>query len=229
MTNAQESNNQEITVLELRNYLLKPNTSDGFKKYFNAYFVTPMHDLGGYTLGQFKIDRANDRFVWFRGFKDMETRVKFLNDFYVNSKTWKDFGKGANDMMINSDNVYLLRPLVKSISANFLEASHKIVVVNFYSCNGTLDKVIALFNTEYLPFLENIEIKNTTLWVSEMQENDFPRLPAFQDKNLLVSLTSFENEKEYQLKQKSINTMSSQLKQSMLQLITIQNTLLLIQ
>ncbi|MDP5199041.1 hypothetical protein [Flavobacterium sp. DG2-3] len=229
MANAQESYNQEITVLELRNYLLKPNTADRFKKYFNAYFITPMHALGGYTLGQFKIDRANDRFVWFRGFKNMETRVKFLNDFYVDSKTWKDFGKDANDMMINSDIVYLLRPLAKSISANFLKASHKIVVVNFYSCNSTLDKVIALFNAEYLPFLESIEIKNTTLWVSEMQENDFPRLPAFQDKNLLVSITSFENKKEYQLKQKLINEMSNQLRQSMLQLITIQNTLLLIQ
>jgi len=229
MTNAQESNNQEITVLELRNYLLKPNVADEFKKYFNTYFVAPMHNLGGYTLGQFKIDKANDRFVWFRGFKNMKTRVKFLNDFYVDSKTWKDFGKGANDMMINSDNVYLLRPLTKSISANFLDVSHKIVLVDFYRCNSTLDKVIALFNTEYVPFLENIEIKNTTLWVSEMQENDFPRLPAFQDKNLLVSITSFENEKEYQLKQKLINEMSSQLKQSMQQLITTQNTLLLVQ
>jgi len=229
MTNVQESNNQEITVLELRNYLLKANTTDEFKKYFNAYFVAPMHNLGGYTLGQFKIDGANDRFVWFRGFKNMETRIKFLNDFYVDSKTWKDFGKGANDMMINSDNVYLLCPLSKSISANFLDASHKIVEVNFYTCNSTLDKVIALFNTEYVPFLESIEIKNTTLWISEMQENDFPRLPAFQDKNLLVSIASFENEKEYRLKQKLINEMSDQLKQSMLQLITTQNTLLLIQ
>lgn len=229
MTNVQESNNQGITVVELRNYLLEPNTADEFKKYFNTYFVAPMHNLGGFTLGQFKIDKVNDRFVWFRGFKNMETRVKFLNDFYVDSKTWKDFGKGANDMMINSDNVYLLRPLATSISANFLNVSHKIVVVNFYSCNSTLDKVIALFNTEYMPYLESIEINNTTLWISEMQENDFPRLPAFQDKNLLVSITSFENEKEYQLKQKLINEMSSQLKRAMQQLITTQNSLLLIQ
>ncbi|MBO9584766.1 MAG: NIPSNAP family protein [Flavobacterium sp.] len=229
MKNAQESNNQEITVLELRNYLLKPDTAEEFKKYFNTHFVAPMHNLGGYTLGQFKSDGSNDRFVWFRGFKDMQTRVKFLNDFYVDSKTWKDFGKGANEMMINSDNVYLLRPLFESISANFLDTSHKIVEVNFYTCNSTLDKVIALFNTEYVPFLESIEIKNTTLWVSEMQENDFPRLPAFQDKNLLVSITSFENEKEHQLKQKLINEMSNQLKQSMQQLITTRNTLLLIQ
>ena len=229
MTNIQQSNNQHIRVLELRNYLLMPNMTDEFKKYFNTYFVAPMHNLGGFTLGQFKIDRANDRFVWFRGFKDMEARVKFLNDFYVDSKTWKDYGKGANDMMINSDNVYLLRPLATSISVNFMEVSHKIVVVNFYSCNSTLDKVIALFNTEYIPYLESIEVNNTTLWVSEMQENDFPRLPAFQDKNLLVSITSFENKKEYQLKQKLINEMSDQLKQSMQQLITTQNNLMLVQ
>lgn len=229
MTNTQESNNQEITVLELRNYLLQPNTADRFKKYFNAYFVSPMHNLGGFTLGQFKIDSVNDRFVWFRGFKNMETRVKFLNDFYVGGKAWKDFGKGANDMMINSDNVYLLRPLATNISSNFLDASHKIVLVNFYICNSTLDKVIALFNTEYMPYLESVEINNTTLWVSEMQENDFPRLPAFQDKNLLVSITSFKNEKEYQLKQKLINEMGNQLKKTMQQLITTQNSLLLIQ
>ncbi|KAF2506912.1 hypothetical protein EYY60_20580 [Flavobacterium zhairuonense] len=229
MTNAQESNNQEITVLELRNYLLKPNMTDEFKEYFNAHFVAPMHNSGGFTLGQFKIESVNDRFIWFRGFKNMETRIKFLNDFYVDSKTWKDYGKGANEMMINSDNVYLLRPLATSISTNFLDASHKIVMVNFYSCNSTLDKVIALFNTEYMPFLESLEIKNTTLWVSEMQENDFPRLPVFQDKNLLVSITSFENEKEYQLKQKLINEMNNHLKQSMLQLITTQNALLLVQ
>ena len=229
MTNTQESNNQEITVLELRNYLLKHNTADRFKKYFNAHFVAPMHNLGGFTLGQFKIDRVNDRFFWFRGVKNMETRIKFLNNFYVDSKTWKDFGKGANDMMINSDNVYLLRPLVTNISANFLDASHKIVVVDFYRCNSTLDKVIALFNAEYMPFLESVGINSTTLWVSEMQENDFPRLPVFQDKNLLVAITSFENKKEYQLKQKLINEMSNQLKKSMQQLITTQNALLLIQ
>ncbi|MEO8239336.1 MAG: hypothetical protein ABI793_04300 [Flavobacterium sp.] len=62
MTNSQQQSNQEINVLELRNYLLKPNTLNEFGKYFNKHFVTPMTELGGYTLGQFKISKIDDRF-----------------------------------------------------------------------------------------------------------------------------------------------------------------------
>src|SRR5205809_8113737 len=107
MTNFLPDSNQTIKVLELRNYLLKPNMADEFSSYFNNHFVKPMTELGGYTLGQFKINGIDDRFVWMRGFTDMNTRIKFLNDFYVDSPVWKEFGPGANAMMINSDNVYL--------------------------------------------------------------------------------------------------------------------------
>jgi hypothetical protein len=51
-----------------------------------------MNDLGGYTLGEFKISGVDDRFVWLRGFANMKTRVQFLNDFYLNSPTWKEYG-----------------------------------------------------------------------------------------------------------------------------------------
>jgi hypothetical protein len=108
MTNFLQDSNQSIKVLELRNYLLRPNMANEFSNYFNNHFVKPMTELGGYTLGQFKINGINDRFIWMRGFADMGIRVKFLNDFYVNSLVWKEFGPGANDMMINSDNVHLL-------------------------------------------------------------------------------------------------------------------------
>ncbi len=208
--------------------MLNPNTSDEFGKYFNRHFVSPMNQLGGYTPGQFTISGVNDRFVWFRGFTDMKTRVKFLNDFYINSSTWKEFSKGANNMIVNSDNVYLLRPLTKSISCSSLICSKGITVADFYICNSTLDKVIDLFNTAYTPFLKTLGINNTTLWVSEMQENDFPRLPVFQDKNLLVAITNFKDEADYQAKQKQINEMNADLKKSMQELIiTLSNLLLL--
>jgi len=228
--------NQNINVLELRNYLLKPNRADEFRIYFNNHFVKPMAELGGYTLGQFKINGVNDRFVWMRGFTDMGTRIKFLNDFYMNSPTWKEFGPGANDMMINSDNVYLLRPLninnsskeqSKGINSNALKTDKGIVVVDFYICNSTLDKVINLFNSSYVPFLKTLDIHNITLWVSEMSENDFPRLPVFQDKNLLLTVTTYKDENEYKIKQKQINSMTTELKNSILKLITTQSNLIL--
>jgi hypothetical protein len=227
MNNLAQQNSENIHVLEIRNYLLKPDLTNKFSDYFHTKFVAPMNELGGYTLGEFKINSVNDRFVWFRGFADMKTRLKFLNDFYCNSATWKEYGKGANEMMINSDNVYLLRPLKKEVNSILL--TDKIfTVVDFYICNGTLEKVINLFDTTYIPFLKNLKIEDITLWVSELTENDFPRLPVFQDKNLLVSIIHYQDENEFYTKQKEIENMPTDLKKSMQELVTIQNKLVLL-
>lgn len=225
MNNLPQNNIENIKVLELRNYLLKPNLADTFSHYFHSKFVAPMNELGGYTLGEFKINEIDDRFVWFRGFEDMKTRVKFLNDFYIKSPTWKEYGKGANEMMINSDNVYLLKPLHKN---NTLKTDKAFTVIDFYICNSTIDNVIELFDTAYIPFLKTINIEDITLWVSEMTENDFPRLPVFQDKNLLVSITHFTDENEYKAKQKVIDNMPTDLKKSIQELVTTQNKWMLL-
>src|ERR1035438_909660 len=225
MTHNSQENLEDINVLELRNYLLKPNLADTFSHYFHSRFVAPMNELGGYTLGEFKISGVNDRFVWLRGFTDMKTRVKFLNDFYINSPIWKEYGKGANEMMINSDNVYLLKPLHKNV---FLKTDKTFTVIDFYVCNSTIDKVIKLFDTEFIPFLKNINVQDISFWVSEMTENDFPRLPVFQDKNLLVRITNFQDKYEYEAKQKVIENMPTMLKNSMQELITTHNNLLLL-
>ena len=221
--------NQNIRVLELRNYLVKPNTADKFGDYFDTNFVTPMKELGGQTLGMFKIKGVNDRFVWMRGFSDMHTRVNFLNDFYLKSPVWKKFGSGANQMMINSDNVYLLRPLNADgyINSSEFEREKGLVVVDFYVCNSRLEKTIELFNKEYLPFLRASGMSDVSLWVSEMSENDFPRLPVFQDKNLLVSISAFKDEADYKLKLKRASKLNETLKTAMLELITTHSNLLL--
>lgn len=228
MSNLVQQNSENIKVLEIRNYLLKPNLTHKFRDYFHSKFVSPMNELGGYTLGEFKINDINDRFVWFRGFTDMKTRLEFLNDFYINSATWKEYGKGANEMMINSDNVYLLRPLKEEVNSEILKTDKTFSVVDFYICNNTLEKVINLFDTTYFPFLKDLKIEDITLWVSEMAENDFPRLPVFQDKNLLVSITHYKDENEFNNKQKEIDSMPADLKNSMQELITIQNQLVLL-
>jgi len=221
--NLEDSEN--IQVLEVRNYLLKPNLADAFSDFFHTKFVEPMQKLGGYTLGEFKIENSNDRFVWLRGFKDMNTRVKFLNDFYCESSVWKENGNAANAMMINSDNVYLLKPLYKSSN---LKTNKGITVIDFYICNSTLEQVIKLFGEEYIPFLNSINSIDISFWISEMKENDFPRLPVFQDKNLLVSITHYEDRNEYETKQKAIDNMPSSLKFSIQQLVTIHHKLLLL-
>jgi hypothetical protein len=160
--------------------------------------------------------------------------LKFLNDFYINHPAWKEFGPGANDMMINSDNVYLLKPLnidndpdEQSIKVHLANTGGSVVVINFYTCNGTLDKVIELFRAQWLPFLKSLEIRDITCWVSEMSENKFPRLPAFQDKNLLLTITHFSNENEYKAKRRQIEAIPFAIKNAMQESITIQSNLVL--
>ncbi|WP_166924971.1 hypothetical protein [Flavobacterium poyangense] len=225
MSYSKKENSENIKVLELRNYLLKPNFTDSFHRYFHLNFVDSMNKLGGYTVGEFKIKNVNDRFVWLRGFTDMHSRAQFLNDFYINSPVWKEHGKGANEMMINSDHVYLLRPLYESGSLN---SDKEITVVNFYICNCTVDKVIKLFEESYIPFLKTLAVEDFSLWTSEMTENDFPRLPVFQDKNLLVLITNYKDENERQIKEDLINKMPEGLKMEILELVKIQTDLTLI-
>lgn len=222
----------QIKVLELRNYLLKPGTVENFRKLFNDRFVEPMNALGGYTVGQFRLNNDADRFVWMRGYADMKSRFDFLNAFYLNHPVWKKYRGDANSMIVNSDNVYLLRPLeinhltVGDAERQF-ENKRAVVVVDFYICNSTLDQTIALFKTDYIPFLKSLPVDDVTFWTSETAENDFPRLPVFQDKNLLVSITVFKNEREAESKLKRIDSPAAKLDNSLKELITVRNRLIL--
>lgn len=222
----------QIKVLELRNYLLKPKAAENFRKLFNERFVEPMKELGGYTVGQFRIKGDEDRFVWMRGFRDMRSRFNFLNAFYLNSPVWKRYRSDANSMIVNSDNVYLLRPLdINELTVDAAERQFgkkdAVVVIDFYVCNSTLDKTIALFKKEFIPYLKSLEVNEVTFWVSEMSENDFPRLPVFQDKNLLVSITVFNNREEARAKLRRVDSPIAQLDNSMKELITTRTRLIL--
>lgn len=217
--------NQNLKVLELRNYLLKPKTRERFVDYFENHFVDSQNISGGYVLGQFRIKDEDDKFFWMRGFEDMPSRLAFLRGFYEKGEAWKKRGAGANEMMLDSDNVYLLKPLNdQNFNGSELTKEKGIFVIDYYAAvDNRLDELIDYFQTKYLPFLESLEIHNTTLWVSEMSENNFPRLPVIQDENLLVAITPFRDESDYQSKLKQIDSARVELKS----LITSQNSLIL--
>lgn len=192
--------NRKLKILELRNYLLKPGARDKFVEYFADHFVDSQNALGGYVLGQFTVEDEPDKFFWMRGFEDMRKRLEFLRAFYEKSETWKRFCADANRMMIDSDDVYLLKPFGGDIfNADDFAQEKQIVVIDFYFAkDGQLDKLIDFVQAYLVSFVEN----KPTLWISEMNENDFPKLPVVQNENLLVSLTVFENEMDYQMQLK---------------------------
>ncbi|HET6671307.1 MAG TPA: NIPSNAP family protein [Pyrinomonadaceae bacterium] len=187
--------NPKLKVIELRNYLLKPGMRQRFTDYFEDHFIESQEVLGGYVFGQFRIQGDDDKFFWIRGFEDMQSRLDFLRRFYERGEVWKEFGPGANELMLDSDNVYLLRPLRESFNVDELPRQKGIIVIEFYFANpNQLEQLTGFFRANYASFLKS----KPTLWVSEITANDFPRLPVIQDQNLLVSITPYAGESEFQ-------------------------------
>lgn len=213
---------QNLKVLELRNYLIKPGERDRFIKYFENHFIDSQIELGSYPIGQFTVEGEPDKFFWIRGFADMQSRLNFLDAFYVRGAVWKQFGPEANEMLLDWTDVYLLRPLgdakrtqdsAKTINSGEFEKLKSVVTIDFYFAkNNRLDDLINLFQADYIPFLDSQKINDTMLFVSEMAENDFPRLPVIQDKNLLVTISSYENEADYRAKSERIDSINNELK-----------------
>ena len=185
-----------MNTIELRNYLLKPGTRDKFIQYFKDHFIESQNALGAYTPGLFRINGEDDRFFWIRGFDSMQERSRFLPAFY-GGEVWKEFGPAANDMMVEWHNVHLIKPLI--VTSNPFPEGKEVFIIDYYTAKDKqTDKLIDLFNQEYIPLFSKWDINAITLWGSEMEENDFPRLPVYQDKDLLVVISNYKSEQEYE-------------------------------
>jgi hypothetical protein len=96
-------------VVELRQYTLRPGQREVLIELFERELIEPQEAAGMQIIGQFRdLDRP-DRFVWLRGFSDMESRRHALTAFY-GGPVWAEWGPAANATMIDSDDVLLLRP-----------------------------------------------------------------------------------------------------------------------
>jgi hypothetical protein len=106
----------DIRVVELRQYLLKQGRTDDLIDVFDRELVETQEACGMRVIGQFRdLDRP-DRFVWLRGFADMEGRRRALTDFY-GGPVWAEHGPAAVDTMIDSDDVLLLEPSTLALPA----------------------------------------------------------------------------------------------------------------
>lgn len=96
-------------VIELRQYTLKPGTRDTLIELFEREFVETQEELGMDVIGTFHDAGDPDRFVWLRGYANMETRRRALNTFYA-GPVWKAHRDAAVATMVDTDDVLLLRP-----------------------------------------------------------------------------------------------------------------------
>jgi hypothetical protein len=101
------------TVLELRRYTLRPGRRDELIELFEREFVEPQEAAGAHLFGLF---RSGADFVWLRGFRSMPERRKALAEFY-SGPVWKEHRDAANATMVDSDDVLLLRPVRRGLTA----------------------------------------------------------------------------------------------------------------
>ena len=191
--------NETIKVIELRNYLIKPDLRDRFIDYFKQNFVESQNSLGGFVLGVFRIKTEADKFCWIRGFADIDSRSRFLPEFYGGA-VWKKFGPEANEMMLESHDVHLLKPLEEIKVKDFLTEKSLTVIDFYFAKHNKLNELINLPQMQYSA--------NSSLYISEPAENDFPRLPVIQDANLLAVMKNFKDEAEYESREKDLNITS---------------------
>jgi hypothetical protein len=135
------------------------------------------------VLGTFRDLDDADRFVWLRGFADMDSRRSGLAAFY-GGPVWADHGAAANDTMLDSDDVLLLRPtdpphpLPDSgrSSSSTTTSRPGCVAVTVYLVRPGDDQLVRWLTEQVGPLLERVLGIPVSTLRTDPSDNNFPSL-----------------------------------------------------
>ena len=182
----------QSNVIELRQYTLHPGKRDELIELFEREFIESQEALGMEIVGTFRDADNPDRFVWLRGFPDMESRARSLAAFY-GGPVWKANREAANATMIDSDNVLLLRPAwsgsgFRSAGARTPRGAAKappgvVVATILYFVEAVAAAWLASFRRQTDTGIAAL--------VTEPSANTFPALPVREGENVFVHFALF--------------------------------------
>lgn len=182
-----------MTVLELRQYTLHPGRRDDLINLFEREFVESQEDQGMTLVGQFRDLDDPDRFVWLRGFPDMDARQRSLGAFY-SGPAWRANRDAANATMIDSDDVLLLRPLPPASGFVLGDRGPRgatgpgpgAITAGVHHLSGPDDDLPARFATAFAPRLAAAGLAPAAVLVTDPSPNTFPGLPVREGERVLV-------------------------------------------
>jgi len=194
-------------VVELRQYTLKPGMRDVLIDLFEQEFIETQEATGIIVIGQFRDMDNPDRFVWLRGFADMPTRARALQEFY-GGPVWKAHREAANATMIDSDNVLLLRPArpasgfslenAKRPPPGSREMSKALVVAIVYYLDASAEAdFMDFFECTMKPVLTETGASILAYFITENHPNTFPALPVRENVNVFVWFSHFSDRAAY--------------------------------
>ncbi|MEO8670230.1 MAG: NIPSNAP family protein [Tahibacter sp.] len=196
---------QRCSVVELRQYVLHPGQRDVLIDLFEREFIEGQEAVGMRVFGQFHDLDNPDRFVWVRGFADMESRLHALNAFYY-GPVWQTHRAAANATLIDNDNVLLLHP--GSAQAGFAaiadptlpappSPARLLIATIYYGKHPLAQDFTRWFETELAPLMTQTGARPIAWFENETAENTFPRLPVRENENAFVWFAAFDDAAAY--------------------------------
>lgn len=197
----------ECSVIELRQYTLHPGKRDVLVELFEREFIESQEALGMRLLGQFRNLDDPDQFVWLRGFQDMPSRQTGLTGFYT-GPAWMANRHAANDTMIDSDNVLLLRPAWAGSGLPYQPQRRApvgaqlnppgVVDITVFSLKEAADAALLQWCKEAMTsVLEHAGAHDVAWYVTEDAPNNFPPLPVRTGEHVLVGIAVFHDAQHY--------------------------------
>jgi len=188
----------DFQAIEFRRYTIKETGQEReqFAQYFDTYFPESFQQVGAIAAGSFLERKNQSGFTWIRGFHTIEDRATANAAFYGGS-VWKEHKKTMNDLMIDTDNVMLLRPLSPERGLTILPAVDPVVEVN--GAQGiVVAQIFAIKANSVEAFAKEAETTFASYRAAGVREagvlvtldvpNNYPQLPVRSDGPFLVWL-----------------------------------------
>jgi NIPSNAP len=178
-------------VLELRQYTLKPGERDSLIDMFERQFIESQEATGMTLVGQFRDHRRADRFVWLRGFANMQTRHAALEAFY-GGPVWAAHRTAANNTMLDVSDVLLLKPARPDLAIRMdphptTGGAAATVLIGIYQLLRPADTaLVSQFERRVIPVLQEHRVDVSGVFVTESAPNTFTRLPVRDKEHVLV-------------------------------------------
>jgi quinol monooxygenase YgiN len=172
-------------IVELRQYRLRPGRRDELIDLFDRELVETQEEVGMKVIGQFRDLDKPDKFVWLRGFPDMQARAQSLAAFY-GGPVWRAHREAANATMIDSDDVLLLRPARPG--SGFALDRERVLRGGFVVATVTPfdNGIVSQFEQEVTPTVAEDGGSILGYFVTERSKNTFPSLPVREGEQVFV-------------------------------------------
>jgi hypothetical protein len=198
-------------IIELRDYTLRPGLRDDLISLFEDNFIESQENAGMRIIATFRdLDRP-DHFVWLRGFPSMAARGAALGAFY-SGPVWATHRALANETMLDSDNVFMMRPLIpmKSSATRPPVGSSSIPdsvfrVEIYFPGAGREEDFAAYYASQIDPLWRAADGFPLARFVSDARANNFPQLPIRSDR-VFVSLIGFADEAAHERSVEAVNS-----------------------